>query len=234
MALVFAMVGGAFAATDSNSGDGATASGKKGKKGPRGPKGPAGPQGPAGPAGAKGDAGAAGNNGNDGAAGKDGATGKDGAAGKDGQSVAGAPIAAGGACGPVTGVKYTLDATSTDVCNGEPWTAGGTLPSGETETGVWAATDAFQIVTASFNIPLTSAPTIEYKPEGFEGEPADNCPGEASAPAAKKGFACFYTILNEEIVYKAEFGFPQTFPSGAALLFTGPGIAFGTWAVTAP
>src|ERR1700729_4312957 len=68
IALVFAMFGGAYAASNSASGGKATASAKA-KKGPRGPKGatgpagPAGPQGPAGPAGAQGPAGAAGKDG---------------------------------------------------------------------------------------------------------------------------------------------------------------------------
>jgi Collagen triple helix repeat (20 copies) len=201
MALVFALLGGAYAATGPNGGGNATASAKaKTKKGPPGPRGPKGPPGPQGPAGPKGDAGAAGSNGEKGPQGPQGEKGPQGLPGKE----------------------------------GNPWTAGGTLPSGEEEQGVWAATDAFQIVTVPFNIPLTSAPTVEYKPEGFEGEPTDNCPGKASAPAAKKGFVCFYTDFNEEINYKTEFSFPHTYPSGAALLFTGPGIAVGTWAVTAP
>lgn len=39
---------------------------------------------------------------------------------------------------------HPLLRSRTEVCNGEegptgdPWTAGGTLPNGETETGVWA------------------------------------------------------------------------------------------------
>ena len=59
--------------------------------------------------------------------------GKDGAAG---QSVTGAAIAANGACGKKTGVKYTLGAT-TNVCNGEDGETGftETLPLGKTETG---------------------------------------------------------------------------------------------------
>jgi hypothetical protein len=125
IALVFAMFGGAYAASNSSNAGKATASAKA-KKGPRGPKGatgpagPAGAQGPAGPAGAKGDAGANGSNG------------------------------AAGATGP----------------EGSPWTAGGTLPAGKTETGTWAATFvrvgegvAQTTVPISFPIPLAAAPT---------------------------------------------------------------------------
>ena len=65
IALVFAMFGGAYAASNSSGGGKATASAKakKGPKGPKGATGPAGPAGaagPAGPAGPKGDAGATG------------------------------------------------------------------------------------------------------------------------------------------------------------------------------
>ena len=44
------------------------------------------------------------------------------------------------ACGAAGGVKYVLDGVGTDVCNGEdgePWTAGGTLPVGSTLTGAF-------------------------------------------------------------------------------------------------
>ena len=78
VALVFAMIGGAYAATSSGDGK-ATASkakqgprGKTGKTGPAGPAGPQGPAGPAGPAGSKGDTGAPGSQGNPGAPGAQG------------------------------------------------------------------------------------------------------------------------------------------------------------------
>ena len=71
IALVFAMIGGAYAASGSGPGPKASASAKakKGPRGPRGPRGPkgepgpkgdTGPQGSAGPQGAKGDSGAPG------------------------------------------------------------------------------------------------------------------------------------------------------------------------------
>jgi hypothetical protein len=140
IALVFAMFGGAYAASNSSGGGKATASKSKAKKGPRGPKGatgpagPAGAQGPAGPAGAKGDAGANGANG---------ATGATGA----------------------TGLKGTTGAAGPTGPEGSPWTAGGTLPSGKTETGTWSislppAEAFFEIkVPISFPIPLKEART---------------------------------------------------------------------------
>ncbi len=106
IALVFAMMGGAYAASN-NSGGGKAAASAKAKRGPKGPKGPAGPPGPAGSTGAKGDAGALGANGKDGAQGPKGEKGPKGDKGDKGPK-------------------------------GDPWTAGGTLPAGATETGGWA------------------------------------------------------------------------------------------------
>src|SRR6188768_510215 len=127
MALVFAMFGGAYAASNSSGGGKATASAKA-KKGPRGPKGakgdmgPAGPQGPAGAAGAKGDAGSPGS------------------PGANGKSVALVNEAPDNC--EEGGFTYEVEGSGeeNEVCNGEegsPWTDGGTLPSGSTETGVW-------------------------------------------------------------------------------------------------
>ncbi len=82
IALVFAMLGGAYAASKSSGGGKATASAKA-KKGPRGPKGPKGDTGPAGPQGAKGDQGPKGDTG---ANGKDGTNGTNGTNGTDGEA----------------------------------------------------------------------------------------------------------------------------------------------------
>jgi hypothetical protein len=86
IALVFAMFGGAYAASNSSGGGKATASKSKVKRGPRGPKGATGPAGPQGPAGAKGDAGANGSNGAAGPTGPTGAAGAKGATGATGFS----------------------------------------------------------------------------------------------------------------------------------------------------
>jgi hypothetical protein len=187
VALVAALGGGAYAATGGSSGGKATAS-AKGKQGPRGKTGkpgPQGPTGPAGPTGPKGDTGPKGENGTSGA---------NGAPGADGKSVTGESIAAGGACGTGgTGVKYTLNATSTNVCNGKNGTTGftETLPSGKTETGTWAVGNggigqvnfeaetslpvAFQYVPISFPIPLEQAPelTTVWLSYGLGAEPLE-------------------------------------------------------------
>jgi hypothetical protein len=214
IALVFAMFGGAYAASNSSGGGKATASAAKGKPGPRGktgktgktgPAGPQGPAGPAGPAGAKGDAGAPGSNGTNGAP------------GADGKSVSGEPIVAGGACGAgVSGVKYTLNATSTNVCNGKNGTTGftETLPSGKTETGTWATGYGgqgalAQYVPISFTLPLEAAPelTVVWLSYGSNAEPFEpsevteileegaehGCPGfDNGVPLADPGKLCVY------------------------------------------
>lgn len=84
VALVFAMLGGAYAAT--NSGGKATASAKA-KPGPRGKTGKTGPAGPAGAAGPAGPAGPKGTNGEPGAPGEPGKEGKEGALGTAGTTL---------------------------------------------------------------------------------------------------------------------------------------------------
>jgi hypothetical protein len=211
IALVFAMFGGAYAATNDSSGGGkaAASAGKanasaKAKRGPRGPKGPAGP---AGPAGAKGDAGAAGANGKDGANGSN---------GSNGASVTSTEFT--GAQGPCSegGTKFTVGAGAPSyACNGEegpegeegdPWTDGETLPPGATETGVWTATGDFAgtpqqaeetttYYPIGFSIPLASPPTFVAVKGNSDG--AAGCDGIVDGvPTADPGKLCVY-LQNE-------------------------------------
>jgi hypothetical protein len=246
IALVFAMFGGAYAATNT----GKATSSAKAKKGPRGPKGATGPAGPQGPAGAKGDAGANGSNGSNGA---------------DGKSVTGVAIAAGGECGAgVTGVKYTLDGVSTKVCNGKNGTNGKDgetgftkkLPPGETETGAWAygqGPSGTQNISLSFNIPLEKALDSaqvhyidkdgnEVSEGGGKVEPTPECEGTAGNPTAASGNLCIYTGFASEILTWTEFitpvdsETPGASPVGAIfkVVALGSGAsAWGSWAVTA-
>jgi hypothetical protein len=139
IALVFAMLGGAYAATGLNS-----KQKKEVKKIAKSFQG-TGPAGAAGPAGAKGDTGAAGSNG------------QNGAPGKDGQGVTANPLAPGEGpegeeceeggvelisvsgvdvvCNGEEGAQGAQGATGAQGPEGSPWTAGGTLPGGSTETG---------------------------------------------------------------------------------------------------
>ena len=249
VALVAALGGGAYAAQTGlnskqkkevkNIAKGLVPTGPKGDTGSAGPAGPAGPKGDTGPKGDKGDTGAKGDTGNAGAPGAPGA------------SVTGAPIAAGGVCGPKTGVKYTLSATSTNVCNGLDGESGFTdvLPPEKTETGVWGgllnftASEVKEIQRASFNIPLESAPTVNLIQKNGTANPGNiaNCPGSAADPEAKPGNFCAYAITaaEDEEGYGLGGGTMTTlkaFPQGVIFQTTTPGSsAFaGTWAVTAP
>ncbi len=194
IALVFAMLGGAYAATN-NGGGKATASAKA-KRGPRGPKGatgPAGPAGPQGPAGANGKDGSNGVNGEDGAPG---AKGQDGAKGKDGTSVTNTAEPAGTNC-TEGGSKFTVGAGAPSfACNGKKGEKGDagkdgetgfteTLPSGKTETGAWSFGKIANkgelpegqpfgsplLVPISFPIPLAGSgldgKEVHYLNEGF-------------------------------------------------------------------
>jgi len=241
IALVFAMFGGAYAASnDSSSGSKASASAKKGPRGPRGPKGPAGPagaQGPAGPAGAKGDTGAAGSNGSNGSNGVSVASEEFGTGGKDGK------------CVGTGGTKFTSASGSTYACNGtkgkegNPWTTGGTLPEGESETGVWGVSAtgfSFELAPISFPIPLANdlpEANVHFNAAGYEGAPGADCPGKASEPKAQMGHLCIYTHAMTNFAYAPFNGFPEVQNGGAGVVVafasTEIGSAHGSWAVTA-
>jgi Collagen triple helix repeat (20 copies) len=119
---------------------------------------------------------------------------------------------------------------------GNPWTAGGVLPSGETETGTWGfgaePAETGQLVTLSLNIPLAEKPeAIHYLKPG-EGETPE-CPGTVQEPEAAPGQVCIYAVVEEKANFVSVFG--ERFTTGAAVLFNvqKEGIAFGTWAITA-
>ncbi len=223
IALVFAMLGGAYAA--SNNGGGKATASAKAKRGPRGPKGATGPAGAQGPAGA---------NGKDGAAGKDGSAGIQGSQGLPGKSVAvnnySGPECAGSEEGATVEVAGE-PATKKYVCDGEegspgspgsPWTAGGTLPGGATETGVWVVAKSGadgaggMLAPISFTIPLAApleGAEVHYiNPAGKEvridEEEAElleftstACLGTVDAPSATSGNLCIYAHKNTGLTY---------------------------------
>jgi len=204
-------------------------------------KGKTGRQGKAGPQGAPGAAGKDGTNG---------ARGADGTAGAAGKSVVTGTLASGEMGCEEGGVSVEVEGSGTKeaVCNGEegsPWSAGGVLPSGQTETGTYGGTfdnGQFIALPIGFTLPVEPAP----EPIFVEGASATGCPGlVAGTPTADPGKLC---------VYKgAEFGgleegspvflkpdssaFEEgTLPSGT--IFGGLCGAnscswWGTWAVTA-
>ena len=223
LALMFALTGGAVAATSHSGGGGSPshagltatvakskAKGKSGPRGPAGPRGatgvtgPTGPAGPAGPGGAKGETGAAGT-GTPGAEGKEGKVGESVTIGK-----------AGGEC-LEGGTKFSNASGSGAACNGEPgqkgepgspWTPNSQLPSGATETGVWAAhfpseseggkgPEANTSSTISFPIQLEAAIGTWYYVTAKEqteqkGTEYEACKGSVVAPAAPRGTFCLY------------------------------------------
>ena len=125
---------------------------------------------------------------------------------------------------------------------GSPWTAGGTLPSGRSESGTWIAAAAGKEVapgqsegagTVSFVIRTVVPPEIHLIAKGQAGqEHAAECPGSTSLPLAAKGNLCLYTVEDQGLILAETF----SSASGAVLTFKGPSraAAAGVWAVTAP
>jgi hypothetical protein len=244
VALVFAMVGGAWAAKGGviikKLSQIAPSVQKKLKvPGPQGPAGPAGPQGAVGPAGP---AGAVGTNGTN---------------GTNGNSVVVAAEPDGVNCG-VGGVSVKVENTAGTkyVCNGT--FEGGTLPAGGTETGVWSlsleANQEPPPVPLHFNVPLASS--LPAAKTEYITAPTANCPGSGANPTAEEGYLCVYETSHtafegtytapeirdpsgkQELIPSSGIFVPPfgAGPTGALLLNTSAsfvGIAYGTWAVTA-
>jgi hypothetical protein len=246
VALVFALTGGAFAATGGNGGGShATALASKAK-----PKTKAGPRGPAGPKGATGATGAPGATGPGGPAGAAGGAGEKGTTGE-------------------TGPKGEKGIQGIQGIQGNPGTNGTTgftktLPAGETETGTYVAyiNDLNQInakvsVAISFPIPVEGGVTSKaYYLE--PGEKNSECEGTFETPEASPGVLCIYAFETTRAFLHVE-PTPEQIVSAANTPYglTGSRIKFavegepnvtsqeleehpgyihtaGTWAVTAP
>jgi hypothetical protein len=127
--------------------------------------------GAAGPAGATGPTGPTGPGGSQGSSGSQGTAGTAGTAGKNGER---------GAPGK----------------EGNPWTDGGTLPPGATETGVFGMypnnpPGSIAALPISFPIPLTAAPEAIFVAESELHK--SGCPGEVGGiPQAEPGKLCIY------------------------------------------
>ena len=215
IAMVFAMGGAAYAAkkyviTSTSQIKPSVLKKLKGKRGPQGP------------------AGTNGTNGKDGANGINGAPG---APGADGASVA--LLNESPANCTEGGFTYEVEGSGeeNEVCNGSPWTGGGVLPAGKTETGTYGvighfvknysengsgeleSTTSASPMTApiSFTLPVDPAPTVVYVADGGSDP---NCPGiQGGVATAESGFLC---------VYEAK----ETNPNQPTPFFS-PGMTFG-------
>ncbi len=187
IALVFAMLGGAYAASNGSGPLASSSAGhhkkskSKAKRGPRGPKGATGatgPAGPQGPAGAKGDNGAAGANGSDGSNGSSGTS-------------ATTTSFSGNAHGcQEGGVEVKSASPTVYVCNGKQGTDGltgftETLPEGKTETGAWRAEFPFE------ELPLGEGKNEEVLEVGKQAAEI-HYPISFPIPTAHKGSAFFF------------------------------------------
>jgi Collagen triple helix repeat (20 copies) len=220
VALVVALGGGAYAASGGLSGKQKKEVEKIAKSVSKsGKTGATGPAGPAGAVGAKGDAGAKGDTGPAGAAGANGTNGTNGTNGKAGT-------------------------------NGKDGETGftETLPSGKTETGVFALAlsdlpaASGPVIPISFSIPLTEAGEAIYVNQS-ETENGTNptCKGTVEHPTAPAGTLCVYAA--EEGALTPEFRFNLTEaeyePTGTVMRYFNPTAGgsvntSGSYAVTAP
>jgi hypothetical protein len=250
LALLFMMSGGAYAAskyliTSTKQISPKVLAALKGKAGPAGVPGAAGAAGLAGATGAQGPKGENGSAGGQGTKGETGPAGPAGPQGPKGSNGANGNEGPEGPQGP-TGV------TGPQGPEGSPWTAGGTLPSGRTETGAWSVKVTGQkesgvSTSISFTLPLKTAPTTtnyvteteeeEHKvPVGCEG-------GTIEKPTAKPGNLCVYQAIDFGPEAPPGFFNPGSHTIGGGASTTGTVMEFncpeeictalGNWAVTA-
>jgi hypothetical protein len=232
IALVFAMTGGAYAAskyliTSIKQISPKVLKSLQGKAGKAGVQGPQGPQGLAGPAGTNG---------------KNGTPGSNGGNGSNGESVTAKIVAVTdkSKCGGLGGVEYTLAGKATLICNGQTGFTE-TLPTGKTETGAWAATGPEAQAAISFPIPLSASLSSSHV-HLAQASTAAECPGTVEKPEATEGNLCVYQSTGPpptDIVFIAN---PATLAPGAAasgadlitsLTVSAKELVHGTFAVTA-
>jgi hypothetical protein len=139
-----------------------------------------------------------------------------------------------------TGAAGMTGATGPSGVQGLPGPFPATLPSGQTLTGVYRAseTNAGDPVTdtVTFAYPLASKPTVDFIAP--LAQPPTGCPGSAANPQAAPGHLCVYATQGNSGVSIAN---PETSiaPDASVRGFTvfdnfAGAETNGTWAVTAP
>jgi hypothetical protein len=125
---------------------------------------------------------------------------------------------------------------------GEPGPAVQILPSGQTETGAWAASAANGAISMSALNFLPKLPqSVPPSNEAYlkEGQTTTQCPGAGKAQA---GFLCVYTGFENGLTFGSFYTPSSSFstsaePGGVILFFNSTAIygnARGVWAYTAP
>jgi hypothetical protein len=251
-ALVFAMTGGAYAASRYLITSTKQISPKvlKALQGKAGAAGASGAQGPAGPAGA----------------GSVGPQGPAGNAGTNGTSVTSKTLAKGEGSCKEGGSEFTSASGKTTACNGEKGkegTFGGqSLPAGKTLTGSWAAASyaaaafgeegtGIAATGVSFALPVSPGLKQQHYIGPEEGENREEskwapaikeheCKGDAEKPGAAEGNLCVFGGENEINLLSspgiALNGNAETTPGFTIVAFgkaKGSILMEGTWAVTA-
>lgn len=171
--------------------------------------------------------------------------GKPGAAGLQGPQ---GPIGPAGAPGQQgkEGAKGPEGPTGPQGPEGSPWTAGGTLPPGQTETGAWVVKPTGALAgnkewqtDLSFPIPLAEELDESHVHFGANA----NCPGTAAEPQAEPGYLCVYKGFggaNPVAIFDPSKAFVEGANIAGAILYMNASgeveeqLTWGTWAVTAP
>jgi Collagen triple helix repeat (20 copies) len=272
IALVAALGGGAYAASGGLTGKqkkevekiSKKYAGKPGAKGKQGPAGTSGPKGDTGAAGANGTSGSAGTKGEPGGRGEEGEPGESGLNGKsvlNGTTVPGAGLGTTGdfyidtatneIYGPKAGTNW---GTPTSLKGESGFTE--TLPSGKTETGVYAAgaeaggffLEELIFKELSFPIPLAAGIEADHVKIVTGSAPAEcenaSHPGLASEanPEAAPGYLCIFQDIIKGLTFEeasAPGGVNAVGTAGTLLAYSVSPTATeaytrGSWAVTAP